>query len=527
MKLLVLVCGLIAATQGIAAPRFAPSGLLCDLLAYPERSVITNPRPDFGWIVNSPRAGDSQKAWQIMVASRPELLRAGKPDLWDSGVVRSGDSINVPYAGKALAPNSSYWWKVRTWNNLAGASDWSSPQKFNLGDLAYARNWPAESRWIQLTNEQGIASWTFENRHPLIYHPVQPVNKSSREGGIHFFDFGRAAFSTLDMDLGWQPKAGENQETNITVHVGEKAIGNAIDRKPGGGVVFRSFPLKIRAGAHSYTLEFPRFVPRYPHSQPMPPQLPEVAPFRFVEVVAGPLSLEVNRITQRALYYTFNPDAASFSCSDKRLNDIYELCKYSTIANTFNGDYANSERERMMYEADCYIQQLCHYAVDREFAIARYSTENLFYHATWPTEWISHSVLMAHADYRHTGNKRSLRAHYPALRAKTMTALEMPNDLISTRTGLQTPEFRASIHFNGKELRDIVDWPHAGMGLRETGGETDNFDFREFNTVVNAFYYRGLVCMAELAEAAGETADAAFFRQKAEKSPRRIQSSVL
>ena len=48
------------------------------------------------------------------------------------------------------------------------------------------------------------------------------------------------------------------------------------------------------------------------------------------------------------------------------LND----CKY------YNGDYANSQRERMMYEADCYIQQMSHYSVDREFAIGRYSLEN-------------------------------------------------------------------------------------------------------------------------------------------------------
>jgi alpha-L-rhamnosidase len=151
--------------------------------------------------------------------------------------------------------------------------------------------------------------------------------------------------------------------------------------------------------------------------------------------------------------------------SDDLLNAVYRLCKYSTIANTFNGDYANSERERMMYEADCYIQQMCHYAIDREFAIARYSLENLIYHATWPTEWIFHSMLMAWADYLYTGNSDVIRTYYDDLKAKTLMALETGKGLVSTRSGLQSKEFLNSIHFNGKELRDIVDWPNStGMG---------------------------------------------------------------
>src|SRR5690606_26547151 len=104
--------------------------------------------------------------------------------------------------------------------------------------------------------------------------------------------------------------------------------------------------------------------------------------------------LKIEKITMQALYYMFDEDASYFSCSDPRLNDIYNLCRCSVKVNTFNGDYAASERERMMYEADCYIHQMSHYAVDREYAIARYSMENMIFHATWPTEWIFHSVLM-------------------------------------------------------------------------------------------------------------------------------------
>lgn len=86
--------------------------------------------------------------------------------------------------------------------------------------------------------------------------------------------------------------------------------------------------------------------------------------------------------------------------------------------------------------------------------------------------------------------------------------------MISTRTGLQTKDFLESIHFNGKELRDIVDWPHGGMGIG-AGGETDNYDFLDFNTVVNAFYYQSLEYMSEMSKAIGKKSDAAFFNKKA------------
>jgi alpha-L-rhamnosidase len=155
-----------------------------------------------------------------------------------------------------------------------------------------------------------------------------------------------------------------------------------------------------------------------------------------------------------------------------------------------------------------------HYAIDREFAIARYSLENLIYHATWPTEWISHSIFMAWADYWYTGNTKVIRTYYNDLKAKTMTALETENGLISTRTGLQTKDFLKSIHFNGKELRDIVDWPHGGMGIG-SGGETDNYDFRDFNTVVNAFYFQSLVYMAEMSGAIGKQPDSDLLNKKA------------
>jgi alpha-L-rhamnosidase len=53
------------------------------------------------------------------------------------------------------------------------------------------------------------------------------------------------------------------------------------------------------------------------------------------------------------------------------------------------------------------------------------------------------------------------------------------------------------------------------MGLVETNGETDNYDFAEYNTVVNAFHYKALQAMVEMAEAIGKQTEANQFEKRA------------
>lgn len=500
------LAALLLAVSLAAAAMDAPSGLLCHLLVQPEKSLITEPRPDFGWIVPSTRAGDRQSAYRILVSSTAELAAAAKGDLWDSGKVVSDRSINVLYGGRALAPRTTYWWRVRSWGVDGKESPFSAPQKFITGEFDRPdKKWPGESRWVQLPGAQG---WTFENRPPVGFQANPATTVTARPDGVCFLDFGKAAFSTLAVTIDWTPSTAAATGHVLQVALGEKRKGDAVDPKPGGGIIHTRVPLAIRPGKHEYTLQLPRFVPRYPHSQAMPAIMPDVIPFRYAELMPGAEKITVSEAKQLALWIDFDDTASAFTSSDKALNDVYELCRYSVKVNTFNGDYAASQRERMMYEADSYIHQLSHYAVDRSFATARYSMENMIFHASWPTEWISHSIMMARADYWHTGNTRSLARYYEQLKPKTMLALAGADGLISTRTGRQTKEFRQSIHFGEAALRDIVDWPQS---------EADGFEFRDFNTVVNAFHYRSLVDLAAIAAVLGKEADAAFYRERAER----------
>ncbi|HWZ04979.1 MAG TPA: alpha-L-rhamnosidase C-terminal domain-containing protein [Mucilaginibacter sp.] len=500
----------------------APTGLLCNLLSHPESAVITHKIPDFGWIVNAGVKDDYQSAYRVQVATSAAFLLEGRPDLWDSEKILSGQSINITYKGKSLQPHQHYYWRVCTWGRMGKQSLWSSIQKFNTSDFDLPRPWPGESKWVELPDENGKTSWTFENREPVNFHDVAPSKYVVHKNGYLYYDFKKDAFAYLTLNVSWDDKI---KTDSLEVSIGEKGIGDSIDQKPGGGILYNTYKIGLKTGVHDYILELPRFVPQFPHSEVMPLQMPEVIPFRYAEIKAIP-GLKVNSITQKALYVKFNPNASSFSCSDDKLNQIYELCKYSTIANTFNGDYANSERERMMYEADCYIQQMSHYAIDRDFATARYSTENLIYHASWPTEWINHSVFMAWADYLYTGNKELIENYYNDLKAKTLIGLETSEGLISSRTGLQTKSFLASIHFDGDMIHDIDDWPDAEQGIYPYG-ETDNYERKDYNTVVNAFYYRALVLMGRIALATNHKEDVAFFEAKAEKVKKKFNEDFF
>ena len=61
----------------------SPTGLLCELLRYPEKAVITDSIPEFSWIV--PNTVSKQTGYRILISSSKSLLDEEKADYWDSG----------------------------------------------------------------------------------------------------------------------------------------------------------------------------------------------------------------------------------------------------------------------------------------------------------------------------------------------------------------------------------------------------------------------------------------------------------
>ncbi|NLF39109.1 family 78 glycoside hydrolase catalytic domain, partial [bacterium] len=73
------------------------------------------------------------------------ILAADKGDVWDSGTIPSGQSIQVVYGGPAPASRHRIYWKVRVWDAQGAPSPWSAIAWWEMG-LLDAREW--EAKWI-------------------------------------------------------------------------------------------------------------------------------------------------------------------------------------------------------------------------------------------------------------------------------------------------------------------------------------------------------------------------------------------
>jgi alpha-L-rhamnosidase len=334
---------------------------------------------------------------------------------------------------------------------------------------------------------------------PVHLVPESPTQISQPAPGVFLVDFGRVAYGNLRLT----PSAGATGK--ITVHFGEALDSGRINRHPPGTVRY-AHTIVTLDGAHALIAapaadarntrqvaidEKPDSYGQIaPSAVLTPSDWGVVLPFRWVEIEgwSGDLRPE-HLVRQSAFSSAWDDNAANFQSSDPLLNRIWELCRYSIKATTFAGVYVDGDRERIPYEADAYLNQLSHYATDRDVQMARDTYDHLMANATWPTEWASHMIFMAHADWIHTGDAAWLAPRYEALKKKLLLERARSDGLITSDA--------AQI-----KKGDLVDWPVT---------ERDGFVFTSVNTVANAFYLRGLALMADLAHALRHDADAADY----------------
>jgi alpha-L-rhamnosidase len=118
--------------------------LRCEYLENPLAVDVAKPR--LGWVLEDDERGQKQTAFQILVASSPEILAKDQGDLWDSGKVAGDQSIQVEYAGKPLGSRAECFWKVRVWDKDGEVSDWSQPALWAMGVMK-PEDWAA--KWIK------------------------------------------------------------------------------------------------------------------------------------------------------------------------------------------------------------------------------------------------------------------------------------------------------------------------------------------------------------------------------------------
>ena len=472
-------------------------------------AVIASSQPNFSWVVPPAGNGTVQVAYRIVLdrlsVAGPEGFGTVNGQVWDSGWVESAQSVAVPYVGPALEPGVDYGWTVELRLNTA------SGRHLQTSKSAYKRFKTAVA-----LKEYATPAYPLEAKTETCESP---------DNGI--YDFKKAAFGKLRLTL------TAAVDDSVTVIIGERLKDGRIEHTPRvSSVVYDEIGLRVKAGTNTYVVE-PNRDGRNTGPMAVPTQdyVGVVAPFRFCSIEgvsesggpsgSAPASdrLAIVKVERISYHYPFNMDAASFRCSNDSLNAIWDLCHYSLEPCSFLGIWVDGNRERIPYEYDALIAQLCHYGSDAEYSIDRRTIEWLLAKPTWPTEWILYTVEMAWNDYMWTGDSRALKAGYDILKAHSLDALRKGNGLISTKQG-QTPEFLAGINRTGA-ISDIVDWPHNGF-------EDDGFVYSDFNAVVNALYYRTLVRLGRIAEVLARegaenyaaltgryAADAAFFKTEA------------
>ena len=451
----------------------APTGLLCDLLEQPAETVVTTNALEFGWVYHPAIDEESQSGYRIIVASNPALAAAGEGNVLDSGIISSSASINVPYNGPALRINRNYYWRVQTMDGEGNLSPFSAVQHFITGS--------STNLWA--------------DRYPPRFVAADPVLVTNTAPGRWFIDFGQDAFGYIKARLKGLRGIG------VTAVFSEMAKNAAVTPGPPGSFVrYGATTFTLQNGDVTYAVRPPQDVATI---NP-PPADGNVMPFRYLELINYPGTLNSTDVVQERLMTMFDTNAASFSSSSPALDQVWTLCRDSMEWLSFDGIYVDGDRERKPYEADAYIHQMSSYAVNNDFTTPRYSFEYLTTHPTWPTEWKFHMILIAWEDYLHTGNTDLLREYYDVLRKDSFIWAATGEGLMRGFPGY--PQTANS---------DVVDWP---QGDRDGFVGLSRHGYRNWtNAVNNAFYYRSLRVMARIADVIGQTSDAATFTASANR----------
>jgi alpha-L-rhamnosidase len=108
---------------------------------------IDKQHPALSWMIATNKKDIEQIGYQVLVASSPKKLTPDDADLWNSGKVKSDQSVFVHYNGDSIKSGQQCFWKVKVWTNK-GESDWSPFAKWSMG-LPDKSDWKGD--WIGLT----------------------------------------------------------------------------------------------------------------------------------------------------------------------------------------------------------------------------------------------------------------------------------------------------------------------------------------------------------------------------------------
>lgn len=120
--------------------------LRCEYLESPRG--LDDKHPRFSWILSTTSAADyakSQTAYRILVADNRSDADKKQGNSWESGWIHSDKTQQIPYAGKELQSDKTYYWRVQIKDEAGKESRWSDISEWTTG-LFDETDWTAD--WI-------------------------------------------------------------------------------------------------------------------------------------------------------------------------------------------------------------------------------------------------------------------------------------------------------------------------------------------------------------------------------------------
>jgi alpha-L-rhamnosidase len=124
--------------------------LKCEYQETPMGLEVLNPR--LSWQMKATNRGAKQTAYQILVADNEADLKKDIGNVWNSGMVKSEQSIKIDYAGKPIESRKRYFWKVKVWNEKNKTTKYSESTWWEMA-LLKKEDWSAH--WIGKNGTDG------------------------------------------------------------------------------------------------------------------------------------------------------------------------------------------------------------------------------------------------------------------------------------------------------------------------------------------------------------------------------------
>ncbi len=109
----------------------APTNLLCEGQTNPVG--VSDFTPDFSWTFSDPDVEDVSDGYEIEVGSDNDWAVV---ELWDPAPVLGSNATGCAYAGPALSPSTTYYWRVRSKDNTNATAAWGTAWAYGQFTMA-------------------------------------------------------------------------------------------------------------------------------------------------------------------------------------------------------------------------------------------------------------------------------------------------------------------------------------------------------------------------------------------------------